>query len=195
MDNLEKFIFYGKIFSENEILQMLKCASSMKMERRTDSKHTKDSKGNRNISYDFNFNNLNYDDVIKKYIENIPNDYRPYLCDLFSKYNYVIDDKIVRYHENDLYEWHYDFSLGDKGFRCLSSITYLNDNYSGGETQFINKTFFPKRGNTLIFPSLWMFPHQGNPIISNNKIIYVCHFWISSMKIKKDAEYFKGRYL
>ena len=57
--------------------------------------------------------------------------------------------------------------------RCLAFLIYLNDVDEGGETLFVTmgKKVVPRRGNMLVFPPLWTFPHQGKPTISNDKYI------------------------
>ena len=42
---------------------------------------------------------------------------------------------------------------------------------NGGETVFSDLKIVPKKGNLLVFPPLWMFPHRGNPPISGPKYI------------------------
>jgi hypothetical protein len=48
---------------------------------------------------------------------------------------------------------------------------YLNDVEEGGETVFEGFIIKPKIGSMLVFPPLWLFPHRGNPPISNTKYI------------------------
>jgi hypothetical protein len=48
---------------------------------------------------------------------------------------------------------------------------YLNDVDNGGETVFEELFIRPKLGTMIVFPPLWMFPHRGNPPISNLKYI------------------------
>lgn len=196
MNNLEEFIFYGKVFGENELFELLKCTSSLNMKRITDSNNIKDisdQKGNRNVSFNINLKNFNYDKIIQKYISNLPDKHKLYFNYLFSN-EYFVQEKITRYDKSDGYMWHIDFDVKTSGVRCLSTITYLNDNYDGGETQFINKIIQPKKGNTLIFPSCWTFPHQGNLVTSGSKLIYVCHFYISTKKTNKINFYLSSTY-
>ena len=167
------------------------------MERKTDSFNIKDislQKGNRNISFNVNLKNLNYNKIIQKYILNLPDKHKSHFNSLFFNNEYFVDEKITRYDESDAYEWHIDYIVETSGVRCLSTITYLNDNYGGGETQFIGKTIQPKKGSTLIFPSCWIFPHQGNLVTSGSKLIYVCHFWISTKKNNKINFYLPSMY-
>jgi len=41
----------------------------------------------------------------------------------------------------------------------------------GGETRFVDVMIKPKKGNLLVFPPLWMFPHAGLIPISSPKYI------------------------
>jgi hypothetical protein len=55
--------------------------------------------------------------------------------------------------------------------RFISFFWYLNDVAEGGETEFVDLTIKPEAGKLVIFPPLWMFPHKGNPPISNEKYL------------------------
>jgi prolyl 4-hydroxylase len=59
----------------------------------------------------------------------------------------------------------------DTARRFLSFIFYLNDVEQGGETVFANLRVKPEKGLLLMFPPMWMFPHRGDPPISNTKYI------------------------
>jgi hypothetical protein len=185
MENLEEFIFYGKIFDEKELNLISNKAQSLKLKRRTDSLDKKDifeQKGNRNISFEVILEEYDYNIILEKYMLNLPQKYQNYFCELLKK-KYYVDEKITKYDLHDSYDWHIDFNIGKKATRCLSAITYLNDDYCGGETEFFNKIIKPKRGNTLIFPSFWLFPHKGSLVTSGIKYIYVCHFSFSPLNV------------
>lgn len=196
MEKLEDFIFYGKIFTEDEICELLNKTSSVKLKRRTDYEHeqnTINAVGNRSISSEIILEKFNFDIILKKYASNLPKSYQNYFYELLKK-KYYVDEKITKYDLNDSYGWHVDFTIESYGTRCLSTITYLNDDYSGGETEFFNKIIKPKKGNTLIFPSFWLFPHKGSSISSGIKLIYVCHFSFSPKKTCNYMTEFKIKY-
>ena len=52
-------------------------------------------------------------------------------------------------------------------------LFYLNNVDSGGKTIFPyqNKEFTPNRGDVIIFPPTWEYPHLGEPPMSSPKYI------------------------
>ena len=72
---------------------------------------------------------------------------------------------------NDMFDTHVDVTDHESSRRFLSFLWYLNDVDEGGETVFEDFSIKPKTGRMLVFPPLWMFPHKGNPPISNSKYI------------------------
>jgi hypothetical protein len=72
---------------------------------------------------------------------------------------------------NDLFDTHVDVIDYPSSRRFLSFMWYLNDVEEGGETTFDELSIRPKCGSMLVFPPLWMFPHKGNPPISNVKYL------------------------
>jgi len=95
---------------------------------------------------------------------------------------FAIDAKFAKYKETDNFRWHCDDWIwrneAPRLRRILSTITYLNDDYDGGETEFSNgRLIKPESGKTLIFPSFWSFPHRGLPVESGEKHILVMHIW------------------
>lgn len=71
----------------------------------------------------------------------------------------------------DLFDTHVDVLDYDTARRFLSFMWYLNDVDEGGETVFTDMKIKPKKGSLLMFPPLWLFPHRGDPPISNAKYI------------------------
>lgn len=103
----------------------------------------------------------------KLYIDNI-------LYEYCFPYDYNFEQfRIKKYNNNgnDLFGNHVDVADFESCPRFLSFLWYLNDVEIGGETVFSNLKIKPKAGRLLIFPPLWMFPHRGNPPVSNTKYI------------------------
>lgn len=69
----------------------------------------------------------------------------------------------------------------DHGFSytcAVSSVMYLNDEYEGGELYFprFDLTFKPQLGDTVFFPSSFLFSHAALPVTSGVKYSAVTMF-------------------
>jgi hypothetical protein len=61
----------------------------------------------------------------------------------------------------------------------FSMVAYLNDNYMGGEIEFLNQgvSVKPEAGSIIIFPSSLPYLHESKPTLSGHK--YMCTaFWL-----------------
>lgn len=81
--------------------------------------------------------------------------------------------RIKRYNPGgqERFDTHVDVGDHPSARRFLSFMWYLNDVDEGGETTFESVTIKPEQGKLLVFPPLWMFPHRGEPPVSNTKYI------------------------
>ena len=83
---------------------------------------------------------------------------------------------IVRiYNKSDTYNWHTDQS--PENIPEISLIVYLNDNFTGGRTLFLNDKLAvaPKKGTVLCFPVDHFHVHKGTTVTSGTKkIIWNC---------------------
>jgi hypothetical protein len=96
-----------------------------------------------------------------------------------------IDNFMVqRYIANEgHYVYHNDFHADNnrKRYRVITYIWYLNDVCDGGETEFWGEyKIKPKKGQLLLFPASWCFPHTGRMPLSNNKYIITGWFYYNS---------------
>ena len=59
--------------------------------------------------------------------------------------------------------------------RRVSTVYYLNDNYTGGEINFprFGITFKPKANQMIVFPSNFMYNHSVSPVIEGNRYAVV----------------------
>ena len=140
------------------------------------------NRGNRHI-WVIDDNYPDPDKIIQAYVSHLP-----YLAaDEFLKstrQGYSVDNKLSKYYEHQEFGWHCDASItwrnprNSTWRRIISSITYLNDDYEGGETEFLCGKVVPVSGKTVIFPSSYMYPHRGCPVTKGVKKIMVMHFWI-----------------
>jgi hypothetical protein len=185
---MKNFIYYDYLYDKNQINELRKiCEISQwirigdSLENNSNNRDPETLKTNRfyspcDIILDTHL-------LIETYLNFLPE-----LCarslDLgFNKSGgYFPDIKLSRYNSNDFYEWHCDCWASNNSVtgwkRQLSSITYLNDDYRGGETEFeCGVTIKPITGKTVIFPSTWLFPHRGKVVTEGTKYIYVNHIW------------------
>ena len=140
------------------------------------------NRGNRHI-WVIDDNYPDPDKIIQAYVSHLP-----YLAaEEFLKstrQGYSVDNKLSKYYEHQEFGWHCDASItwrnprNSTWRRIISSITYLNDDYEGGETEFLCGKVIPVSGKTVIFPSSYMYPHRGCPVTEGVKKIMVMHFWI-----------------
>ena len=112
--------------------------------------------------------------IMEKYTSTIDPIQVKYLSK-FTKGKIMYDLKIARYNVGDKFDWHCDELSRGSLERVTSSITYLNDDFEGGETEFIDRVIKPKKNHTLIFPSNWAFLHRGLPVTKGIKHIMVVH--------------------
>ena len=83
---------------------------------------------------------------------------------------------LLKYKIDDYVREHVDTYAGEH--RTLSCSIILNDDYEGGEISFFNDKVRPflKKGDMLIFPSGFTYPHQVLPVTSGTR--YAVITWI-----------------
>ena len=83
---------------------------------------------------------------------------------------------LLRYKTGDYVKNHVDTSSDQH--RTLSCSLILNDDYEGGEISFLDDKVKPhlKKGDLVIFPSSFTYPHQVLPITSGTR--YSIITWI-----------------
>ena len=83
---------------------------------------------------------------------------------------------LLRYKIGDYVKKHVDTS--SEQHRTLSCSLILNDDYDGGEVSFFNGEVKPslKKGDLLIFPSSFTYPHEVLPVKSGTR--YSIITWI-----------------
>lgn len=134
-----------------------------------------------------NFTQLNLTEncKISPEVDNVHNFLISKVFEYKRKYYEFIDDRcfpethnfeqfrIKKYNPggDDLFDTHVDVLDYNTARRFLSFLFYLNNVDDGGETVFTNLKIKPKMGSLLVFPPMWMFPHRGEPPISNTKYI------------------------
>lgn len=71
------------------------------------------------------------------------------------------------------HDWHYEGMNGQNSDRVLVWTVYLNDDFEGGETEFIyqNMRVQPVAGRCCFFPPGFLHTHRGNPPMNGTKYI------------------------
>ena len=74
--------------------------------------------------------------------------------------------------------WHCEDSSPNHTTRILTWTIYLNDDFTGGETEFLHKNMriTPKKGTLAIFPANYTHTHRGNPPLTGEK--YIMTSWV-----------------
>jgi predicted 2-oxoglutarate/Fe(II)-dependent dioxygenase YbiX len=88
---------------------------------------------------------------------------------------------MLRYSTGQEYKAHADGGTGLG--RAVSAIVYLNDDYEGGEVEFVNfgVKIKPKAGMLLLFPSTYPYRHIAHPVKDGTK--YAIVTWIHDRPI------------
>jgi hypothetical protein len=83
---------------------------------------------------------------------------------------------ILKYQTGQEYKAHFDGTT--QSHRAISPILYLNDNYTGGELEFVfhNITIKPSSGMLVVFPSNYAYSHIAHPVKTGTK--YAIVTWI-----------------
>jgi Rps23 Pro-64 3,4-dihydroxylase Tpa1-like proline 4-hydroxylase len=83
---------------------------------------------------------------------------------------------VLKYSGGQEYQAHYDGGPSTK--RYMSPILYLNDDYEGGEIEFVNfgLKIKPKANTLMIFPANYAYTHIAHPVTKGTK--YAIVTWI-----------------
>ena len=79
--------------------------------------------------------------------------------------------RFYRYSGQQYFKWHVDGSFKRDYFEVskLTVLFYLNDDYTGGETEFEHIKVLPKQGMALVFPH--KLRHQGAELTQGAKYV------------------------
>ena len=100
--------------------------------------------------------------------------YNPH-CEITDDTGY----EMLRYEKGQHFKEHIDTIVGrHEGFRQLTALVYLNEDYTGGQTTFRRQgvTIKPEAGDILLFPSNFVYPHASPPVIEGAKYVIVTWF-------------------
>ena len=118
----------------------------------------------------------------------------PYTIQALEKYHNFLSDKnlpepgitkvtkgrINRYTKDDMMRIHVDhihdiFDGEDKGIPILSVLLEItgHENYQGGSFNICNKSFKMSKGQYIIFPSIFLYPHGVEPITEGTRYSFI----------------------
>ena len=108
------------------------------------------------------FNLIN--ESISKYVKEYQNKY------FLPELTYFIIEAL-RYKENEHYVKHYDNGSKHVAQRNTSCVIYLNDDYVGGEIEFVNFNIKvkPVKNSMVLFPSNYPYLHTAHKVTSGTK--------------------------
>lgn len=93
---------------------------------------------------------------------------------------------LLRYDESGHLPAHQDQGISS---RVLSVLLYLNDDYEGGEIEFMHSKlkFKPKAGSVLFFPSNFLYVHEVYPVTKGPR--YALPNWYHNIpfEMKRDS--------
>lgn len=97
----------------------------------------------------------------------------PYMKKHDIDYLYHEGYNMLKYSTGQEYKAHAD-GFSSSG-RCVSAIIYLNDDYEGGEVEFVNfgVKIKPEPGMLLLFPSTFPYTHIAHPVKDGTKYALV----------------------
>jgi len=122
-----------------------------------------------------------------KVLQKVSNQYNNLLVQYASSYakTFNTDDvhlyfetfNLLKYTQGKEYKAHYDG--GSRTKRVFSVVSYLNDDYEGGELEFehFKVKIKPEPGMLIIFPSNYAYRHVAHPILSGTK--YAMATWVT----------------
>ena len=120
---------------------------------------------------------INFNDILLPAIQKALKDYTHKISKtkIFTKMSEV---RLNRYGEGKDMKTHFDhihsmFDGENKGIPILSVVGLLNDNFTGGEFYVNGVNMKLKKGDIIIFPSNFMYPHEVKTIKKGERYSYV----------------------
>ena len=132
---------------------------------------------------------ISYDDcpsrsILSEKIWYIIKDYLHYIdMPWFTRWSGYTIPRFNKYDEDKKMALHCDhiqsmFDGERKGIPTLSVLGVLNDDYEGGEFIMFDDTEIKfDKGDVLVFPSLFLYPHKVEPVKSGTRYSFISWVW------------------
>ena len=108
--------------------------------------------------------------AIKQYFKVISSD----VTDQFNfspvRFNKYETGESIKHHVDHI---HSIFDGKRKGIPIMSFVGVFNDDYEGGEFILAGKEYSLKAGDVIMFPSVFLYPHEVKPITSGTRYSWV----------------------
>jgi len=122
-----------------------------------------------------------YMDYLNNKIKDCINDYLINVVPMPFQLQEVSTIRFNRYQVNTNMKFHHDhihtlFDGERKGIPTLTCLIMLNDEFTGGEfMMWEDKVIKVEKGDALVFPSIFLYPHKVLPVTSG--VRYSCVTW------------------
>ena len=115
------------------------------------------------------------DDTAYRYVKELKmpwfDEYQGYSHVRFNKY---AENKKMALHADHI---HSMFDGERKGIPILTVLGLLNDNFDGGDFVLIDEKINFSKGDILVFPSNFMYPHKVEPVTKGTRYSYISWIW------------------
>jgi predicted 2-oxoglutarate/Fe(II)-dependent dioxygenase YbiX len=113
-----------------------------------------------------------FEDQCKSVINSCLESYREQMMISYNTFN-IEGFYLLKYGVGEYFSSHYDAHSTNK--RSISVLIYLNDDYEGGELEFVHfdLKIKPKAGTVILFPPNYPYRHIAHPVTSGTKYAVV----------------------
>lgn len=172
MNDLFDYVFVENIYTENlckEIIDKLN-QNQWKDHRWYGTQQKWVNKKDFSVSYNIELQSLMKDNILKvcgKYFEK----YNESFCTEYSgiRFNRYDEGESIASHVDHIHSLFND----KKGIPVLSMVGLLNDDFEGGEFMLCDQKVDLKAGDVLIFPSIFLYPHEVKPVTKGSRYSWV----------------------
>ncbi len=75
------------------------------------------------------------------------------------------------------HKWHCENKGDGNTRRVLATMLYLNDDFEGGEFFLCGEDMELKRGHVIVFPSVFVYPHEVKRVTKGTRYSFVSWAW------------------